>query len=125
VAVKAALTVWNQRISPVFDVSRQAVVLTIEDGTVTRRRRHGIATPSGAQKIERLGGLGVDTLICGAISAPLHQELMARGIRVFAFVAGEIEEVTEALVKGALPTPALSMPGCAGRWDRSRGERKE
>jgi predicted Fe-Mo cluster-binding NifX family protein len=119
--VKAALTVWNGRVSPVFDVSREAVILTIEKGAVTARRREGIEAPTAALKIERLTELGVQTLICGAISAPLHRELTARGVRVLGFVAGEIDEVVQAFLAGTLPAPALSMPGCCGKQNRFRG----
>ena len=121
--MKVALTVWDGRISPVFDVSREAAILTIENGALARHGHASIETPTPALKIERLVGLGVDTLICGAISEPLRQELVARGVRVLGFVAGEIDEVVRSFVAGALPTDALSMPGCGGRQRRFRGGR--
>ena len=121
--MKAALTVWDGRISPVFDVSREAVILTIEKGVVSARRTENIEAPTAALKIEKLIELGVDTLICGAISEPLHRELTLRGVKVFGFVAGEIDEVMQALIAGTLPASALSMPGCYGRQNRFRGGR--
>ena len=121
--MKAALTVWDGRVSPVFDVSREAVILTIENGTVAARRSENIEAPTAALKIDRLMELGVETLICGAISEPLHRELTARGVRVLGFVAGEIDEVVQAFLAGTLPAPALSMPGCCGRQNRFRGGR--
>jgi predicted Fe-Mo cluster-binding NifX family protein len=118
--MKAALTVWDGRVSPVFDVSRQAVILTIEDGAVAARCSENIEAPTAALKIDRLMRLGVETLICGAISEPLHHELTVRGVRVLGFVAGEIDEVVQAFIAGTLPAPALSMPGCCGRQMRLR-----
>ena len=119
--MKAALTVWDGRVSPVFDVCRQAVIFTIEDGAVAARCSENIEAPTAALKIERLMRLGVETLICGAISEPLHRELTSRGVRVLGFVAGEIDEIVQALITGTLPAPALSMPGCCGRQSRFRG----
>jgi predicted Fe-Mo cluster-binding NifX family protein len=119
--MRAAVTVWDGRISPVFDVSREAVILTIEDGAVVARRRESIESPTAALKIGRVMELGVETLVCGAISEPLWLELTARGVRVLGFVAGELEEVVQALLAGALPAPSLSMPGCRGRRNRFRG----
>jgi len=120
--MKTALTVWDGRVSPVFDVSREAVILTIENGTVAARCSENIETPTAAAlKIDRLTELGVETLICGAISEPLHQELTTRGVRVLGFVAGEIDEVVQAFIAGTLPAPVLSMPGCCGRQNRFRG----
>jgi predicted Fe-Mo cluster-binding NifX family protein len=118
--MKAALTVWQGRVSPVFDVSREVLVLTIEDGAVGPRSTESIDTPTAAKKIDRLVEMGVETLICGAISEPLHHELTVRGVKVIGFVAGEIAEVVEGFLAGTLPTPLLSMPGCCGRQNRFR-----
>lgn len=115
-----ALTVWDGRISPVFDVSRAALVLSVEGSEVTARRTEDIEKPTPAAKLARLLDLGVDTLVCGAISRPLECELTARGIRVLAFVAGNVDEVVKSFLDGTLPTPALAMPGCCGRQGRHR-----
>lgn len=68
-----------------------------------------------AQKVDRLQTLKIETLICGAISAPLREELVARGVRVIAFVAGDVDEVLLAFAAEMLPDPRFSMPGCGGR----------
>lgn len=121
--MKVALTIWDGRISPVFDVSREAVLLSIEDGEVAARSCEKIETRTAGLKIDRLVELGIETLVCGAISEPLRRELTARGVKIFGFVSGEIDEVVQALVADALPAPALSMPGCHGRQNRFRGGR--
>jgi predicted Fe-Mo cluster-binding NifX family protein len=121
--MRAALTVWDERISPLFDVSREAVILSAKDGILVERRTERIDAPTAALKVARLLELGVNTLVCGAISEPLQRELTSRGIRVFGFVAGELGQVERALVAGALPTPALSMPGCHCPRSRLHGGR--
>jgi predicted Fe-Mo cluster-binding NifX family protein len=119
--MKVALTIWDGRISPVCDVSREALVVTIEKGVVVTRSLESIAAATTTMKLERLQDLAIKTLICGAISAPLHHELTGGGVKVIGFVAGEIDEVIESFLAGRLPTPALSMPGCWGRQRRFRG----
>jgi len=121
--MKAALTIWNGRMAPVFDVSREALVLTIKDGAITSRSIENIETPMASQKPRRLQELGIQTLVCGAITEPLQHELSMRGVEVIGFVAGEIDEVIESLLAGTLPTRTLSMPGCCGRQNRFRGGR--
>lgn len=118
--MKAALTVWDGRISPVLDVSREALLLTIEQGAVAAQSLVNLETPTPLLKMDRLFELGVETLICGAISEPLRHELTTRGMTVIGFVAGEIDEVVTAFLAGRLPTPALAMPGCCGRQNRFR-----
>jgi predicted Fe-Mo cluster-binding NifX family protein len=119
--VKVAVCTWDGRISPVFDVCKGALILSVQGGVVVARSRESLETPTPSCKLERLRALGVDTLICGAVSEPLRRELTAGGIRVVAFVAGEVEEVVASFLAGTLPSPALSMPGCRGWRLRRRG----
>jgi predicted Fe-Mo cluster-binding NifX family protein len=119
--MKAALSVWDGRISPVFDVSREALVLTIENGVATSRHNESIGATAPEAKIERLLGLGIETLVCGAISKPLHRELTQKGVKVIAFIAGDIDDVVASLLAGRLPSETLSMPGCCRRQKRFRG----
>jgi predicted Fe-Mo cluster-binding NifX family protein len=121
--MRAALTVWEGRVSPVFDVSREAEILTVEKGELVARYLENIEAPTSTLKVNRLLDLGVDTLVCGAISEPVQRELTTRGVRVLGFVAGEIDEVLRAFLAGSLPAPALSMPGYYGKQKGSRRER--
>lgn len=109
--MKLALTVWEGRISPVFDVCRQAIVLDVDGGQITSRTTEALESPRPATKIDRLTALGVDTLVCGAISTSLQRELTERGIEVIGFVAGEVDEVVRAVVSQQLSDPSLRMPG--------------
>jgi len=109
--MKAALTIWEGSVSPVFDVSREALILTVDKGQISERFTENIETTNPALKVERLLELGVQTLICGAISEQVHHELTTRGVTVLGFVAGEVAEVLRAFAAGELPASELSMPG--------------
>jgi len=109
------LAVWEGRVSPVFDTSRRMLVLEVEGGQVRSRKELEIDGDDAFLKTSRLGELGISTLICGAVSVPLAQWIAARGIRLIPFVAGGVEEVVAAFLVGALPNPALTLPGCRGR----------
>jgi predicted Fe-Mo cluster-binding NifX family protein len=121
--MKVALTVWEGRISPVFDVCREALIVTIENGTVVSRTRAAVDAPNAVFKVRQLADLGVETLVCGAISEPLDRDLTERGVRVIGFVAGKVETVIAAFVASRLPSPELSMPGCCIRRNHVRGGR--
>ena len=118
-----ALATWNGRISPVFDVTRQIQILDIDNGSVVTRREESLPGTDPLVQVERLAELGPQVLICGAISNPLANMLTARNIRVLAFTAGDIDQVIDAWLKGTLPNPALSMPGCCGRRRGCNNER--
>lgn len=119
--MKLAVTIWNGRVSPVFDVCRTVLLVTLEDGAVVDTALEPLDPLDGERKLERLVELAVELLICGAISEPLQQRLQARGLRVLGFVAGAVEEVLRAFVAGELPGPAHAMPGCGGGQHRYRG----
>jgi len=121
--MKVALATWNGRISPVFDVARRVLMLDVEEGRVVARHEETLPGIEPQAQAGRLAALAPHTLICGAISQPMADLLAARNIRVIAFTAGSVEEVVSAWLAGALPNPALAMPGCCGQRKRCRGGR--
>jgi predicted Fe-Mo cluster-binding NifX family protein len=122
--MKLALTIWKGRISPVFDVSRKIRILRIEEGAVRDEREEAFLETDPVSKIARLAEIGVDTLICGAISRQLAGIAAAYGVRVIPFVAGDAPEVMEAFLSGAMPNLKFVMPGCRLRHTRHRGGRR-
>ena len=112
--MRAALAIWNGRISPVFDVSRQILVLDIENGTIVAKNEE-MLDDDPVRKAGTLARLKVETLLCGAISRPLSDILASYGIRIIPFIAGDSDEVILAYLAGDLPNPLMSMPGCCGR----------
>jgi predicted Fe-Mo cluster-binding NifX family protein len=121
--MKLAVAAWGNRISPVLDVSHQVLLLEVVGGKVLARERRELPGGGAAERAEWLGALGVEELICGAVSRPLAEMIAARGIRLVAFVAGETEKVVAAHLAGDLPKPSLTMPGCCGRRWRFGGGR--
>jgi len=121
---KVALTVWNGRISPVFDVSQEILVLDIEGDAVTARRNETVTETEPFSRVKKLTDLTIETLICGAISRSLAWALSAHVIQVIPFVAGDIEEVIEAFLADKLPNQKMAMPGCRGVHGPFRGRRR-
>lgn len=120
---KAAFATWNNRIAPVFDVARLIELVETDSGKIVRQIQVNAAGDIPNLRASGLADLGVDTLVCGAISRPLQATIAAYGIEVISFVAGNLQEVIQAWVDGKLPWAAVyAMPGCrnAGRH-RSKG----
>jgi predicted Fe-Mo cluster-binding NifX family protein len=116
--MKAAFAHWDHRIAPVFDVARRIHVVAAESGRITAEAEEVLADDRPLQKVVRLAELGVGTLVCGAISRPLHAMVAAYGIRVVPFVAGDLSEVIQAWLRGGLDGGQFAMPGCCGRGRR-------
>ncbi len=112
--MKIAVSTWNGRISPVFDVSRHMVVVEIDQGIIQRKSEDSLDEDLG-RKVEKISGNGIQLLICGAISQPLAEVLALRGIRIIPFITGNVDEVIEACLADQLDRSRFAMPGCCGR----------
>jgi len=122
--MKAAFAGWDNRIAPVFDVVREIHLVEAENGQVLKETKELLADGLPVQKALRLAELGVGTLVCGAISRTLRETVAANGIRIIAFVAGDLREVIQAWLSGSLSPRVFAMPGCRGRF-REMGQYRE
>jgi len=119
--MKTAFAYWDNRIAPVFDIARQIHVVEAESGRIVAETEEALADDLPVQKVIRLAELGVGTLVCGAISKPMHEMVAAYGIEAIPFVAGDLREVIQAWLSGNLERDTFAMPGCCGR---GRGRRR-
>jgi len=117
---KIAFAHWDNRIAPVFDTARQIHVVEADSGQIVSETKETLPEDPPVRKALRLVELGVGTLVCGAISRPMHGLVIAYGIQVVSFVAGDLREVIRAWLSNDLGRNAFAMPGCCGRG-RNRG----
>jgi predicted Fe-Mo cluster-binding NifX family protein len=108
-AMRIAIPIWNDRVSPVFDVSRSIRVADIIDGTVIHQADHALGNASRASKLVEIG---VDTLICAGISTPLEATLWVSGIEVISDTCGAAEEIINAFASGDIEMLSFRSPGC-------------
>ncbi len=114
-----AITVAQERISPVFDVAQTALIVEVTATGGLARASVDLDGLSLADRLARLKALGVDELVCGAMSKPALALAVETFSEVHAFVAGELETVIAAWLDGRLVSPIFGMPGC-GRPRRCR-----
>ncbi|MBT8338468.1 MAG: hypothetical protein HKP58_08750 [Desulfatitalea sp.] len=115
--MKIAISQWQGRISPVFDVAQRALLIDLPDD----RDRHPhsemgreqvlFTSRTPFERCRELLRIDAYTLICGAVSLLLETELSHAGIRVIGFICGDVEAVIEAFKTNRLNDPALHMPG--------------
>jgi predicted Fe-Mo cluster-binding NifX family protein len=112
--MKVAVTVWEDRISPVFDASRRLLIAEIENARI-KKRSYVIFDPELPSNLAKtLEALDVPVLICGAVSQDPANRINACGITLIPFIAGEVDRVLEAYAKGNSLAPTFVMPGCHG-----------
>jgi predicted Fe-Mo cluster-binding NifX family protein len=101
-----------ERVSPVFDVAKQLLLVDIENSTEVARNTKTIDETGLVNRLCYVADLGVNLLICGAISRALRQILEAKGIDVVEQVCGNTKDVLNAFLKGDLNDQSFLMPGC-------------
>ena len=122
--MRVAVPTWAGRISPVFDVARSLTVVDVAGGTEVGREAATLEETEPAPRARRVAQLGVNVLICGAVSMPLEAMLISAGIQVILHVCGPVEEVLQAFVSGRLTDQMFVMPGCCGQRRRARSRRR-
>ena len=110
--MKTAFAYLDTRIAPVFDTAQRIHVVEIESGRIIGEAKEQLAQDLPMQKTLRLAELGVNTLVCGAITRTLKAMITAYGIQVIPFVAGDLRIVIQAWLTGGLRGKAFVMPGC-------------
>jgi predicted Fe-Mo cluster-binding NifX family protein len=109
------------RVSPVFDVAARLVLVRLKGGAEMERRDVVLFEMQPDGIVRSLRELGIDVLICGAISQELQRALELAAIQVVSHICGELEAVITAFRAGTLRQPEFAMPGCCGRrWAPGR-----
>jgi predicted Fe-Mo cluster-binding NifX family protein len=113
--MRIAIPVWNEKVSPVFDTAVRVLVLEYEDSQEVSRSETFLDGQDLYSRCNRLKALGVDILICGAISKCYYIMLCkSAGIQVIPWVSGPVKEILAAFLDGNLKNAGFLMPGC--RW---------
>ena len=118
--MKAAFPVWKDNMAPVFDVATNFRIVEVSRGTVRGEINETISAPMPHLKVIRLREMGVNVLICGAISRSVQNMVSSHGIRVIPFITGNIHEVIKAWLEGRMNQNTFGMPGCRGRGRKHR-----
>lgn len=118
-----AITVWQGRISPVFDVAEEILLYRIPvSGAVTRMTVY-LEEGSVYQKVDTLLLHKVTVLICGAMSRFAAGIISSHSIEVHSFRAGGVEDLIAGLSSGSIEAERFSMPGCICKKKNKRERR--
>jgi predicted Fe-Mo cluster-binding NifX family protein len=107
-----AIPVWEGKISPVFDSASRLLIIQVEHKNEKSRFEVYLEEQDLARRCFHVQRLGVEILICGAISCHLHRMLTASGIKVIPWISGSAEDVLQSYFNGDLFQAKFLMPGC-------------
>ena len=118
--LKIAVTIWGNRISPVFDASANLLVAEIENSAVMNKTFMTISPDTPKILVSLLNRLGVTVLICGAISQKASEIIVRSRIELISFVTGNTERFLESFAFKNEIEKAFMMPGCSTHYCRKR-----
>lgn len=113
---RIVLPVFNNRIAPLFDVACSFAFFETGNRSIQRQDMLTIVANSPTEKICELHALGIDLIICSAISRYLMDIINAKGIELMPGIIGDITEVVQAFVTNTLNIERFAMPGC--KWGK-------
>ncbi|OPY07863.1 MAG: hypothetical protein A4E66_01960 [Syntrophus sp. PtaB.Bin001] len=127
-----AIPVCGQDIALVFDDADCLLLIKTEEKVFHKKERLRCAGSSMIERANQLRYLGVNLLICGAVSRPLQRMIEASGINIIPFVRGNAMEIFEAYSRNSLDDQRFFLPGrrilpneriCKGPQGRFRNRR--
>lgn len=121
--MKIAIPVFQTKISPRFDQAQGFVVLEMENDNIIARKTLTTQGWSVLDKMKHLVDLEVNTLICGGIDRASLQYLGFKGIKIYSWVTGEVEDAVSCFLSHRMrPGIILGKHGSMiGRWQFCNG----
>jgi len=111
---KVGITHHLGYVSPVFDVARNLLSVSVTDSQGEVRREVTLEPTDPFLRAQKLKDLEIDVVVCGAISRPYEMALSSKGIKVIGAVCGAVEDVLSAFLNGSLEDSRFQMPGLRG-----------
>jgi predicted Fe-Mo cluster-binding NifX family protein len=107
-----------------MDTARQLLVAEVVGNREVSRQVVEIPQALVSHRVGFISELGIDLLICGAISRQFEQMLTASGIKTSPWFRGDVADVIAAHFNGNLQNSTFYMPGCGRRKREGRGGRR-
>ncbi len=116
--MKVALTIWGNRISPVFDSARKFLIAEVKDNKVVDRQYESINFEKASDIAQILNDFGIDVLICGAISRRFSTVVDLSKTRLIPFITGHVDVVLKSFIDNRKVKTEFFMPGCRNQQCR-------
>lgn len=117
---RIAISIWQERVSPVFDTASRLSIYDQGAGQRAVPQTVDLVPLDIGQRARFIRDLGINTLLCGAISRPLYSLLVNFGVTVRPWITGNVDEVLAAYESGTLNSGRFFLPGCGRRRQRRK-----
>jgi len=121
---RIALPVWADNICPVLDFTRSLLVVDLADAENPSRETFCCPQSPPIWLANRMSALGVDLVICGALSYGLLGLLQMKNIAVVPYIQGSVNDILNAYLAGTLSHQKFRLPGMPPTLRGHHGHRK-
>lgn len=109
--MKISITIWGNRISPVFDVASELLVADIENKRVKEKTYISFDPGIPLELIRTLKQAQISILICGAISTQPAELIVQNDIKLISFATGNTLKLLNSFARTGKIEPKFMMPG--------------
>jgi len=114
--LKIAITVWGNRVSPVFDAAGTLLVAQIENRMVIKKSYTTFNPSIPSDLIKTLKKMQIPVLICGAISTKPADLIVENDIKLISFVTGNAVKLLDNFARKQTIEKIFMMPGCSKQY---------
>ncbi len=122
--MKISVPAFGDTVATTFDFADEIVVFNCVNGRITDTQRFVLDETYIPLRASKLKELGINILICGAISNSAEIMLQHHGIEVITGITGDITIVVNEIVNGNIDQPQYRLPGFTGRRCGRKRRRK-
>lgn len=120
--MKIAMPIWEGRVSPVMDTANRLLVIEVQDSVEISRQVERTPRPYGTHLAKFVSELGVEVVLCGAISRQLESLLEKSGVEIIGCIKGNVDEVMMAYLNDTLDSRRFFIPAYrVGHGHRRKG----
>jgi len=94
-----------------MDAAARLYLAEMGKAGISKPREVGLPSLHFIQLADYISSLGVDVLICGAISRSLEERLNQLGVKTVSWISGNVHDVMVAYRTGELDNDDYFMPG--------------
>ena len=109
--MRIAISIWDEKISPVLDTASKLLVIENKTDRETARFETHLPEQNIPRRCSFIRDLNIDVLICGAVSRQMSGMLTSSGIKLISEISGPVEAVVDAYFRGKLLQEEFFMPG--------------
>jgi predicted Fe-Mo cluster-binding NifX family protein len=117
--MRVAIPVCAEHTATTMDFARELLVADCEEVREVHRTLTAFEETQPTNRANRVIRLGIDVVICGAVSRPLATLIQDAGIRIIPLVSGSVDEVLAAFLTDRLDEARFLLAGCT-RDDRQK-----